>query len=225
MRPMSVLSSVMALCFVLARSASAAVFSAGGLTFSDELGGFRLISVTGSGSLLDPIVIVEETLDIGESVLVIRGWAEPSADGLEIRPPAFLSIAVTKIVLNRTDQAWAAFDMELREALDTPSPYGDGLSFDQMRSFDRPLDSDIFAAWRRVDEPYDRIRFYGGTVNPGESVWFKFYITDPTTTRRFYLLQQPQYPIAGPAPNGVRHAAHGLADRPMHADAFPVGGL
>ena len=207
MRPLSVLAPVLVVWVVLARSTSAEVFSAGGLTFSDELGGFRLISVTGSGSLLDPIVIVEETLDVGEAVLVIRGHEEPSADGAEIRPPAFLSIAVTKIVLNRTDQAWAGFDMELREVLDAPSPYGDGLSFDQMRSFDRPLDSDTFAAWSRVDEPYDRVRFYGGTVDSGASVWFKFHITDPTTTREFYLIQRPQYLIAGPAPNGVRHAA------------------
>jgi hypothetical protein len=146
MRPMSMLPSVLTLCVVLARSASAEVLSAGGLTFSDELGGFRLISVTGSGSLLDPIVIVEETLDIGETVLVIRSRKEPPAKGADIHPPAFLNIAVTKIVPNRTCHAWAGFDMELREVLDAPSPYGDDLSFDQMRSFDRPMDSDNFAA-------------------------------------------------------------------------------
>lgn len=207
MKPLWVFPSVLALCVSLVQPVSAEMWSAGGLTFSDELGGFRLISVTGSGSLLDPIVIVEETLEIGQIVLVIRRGKKPPAEGIMIRPPSFLSIAVTKIVLNRSGQAWAGFDMELRETLDTPSPYGDGLSFDQLRTFDRPLASDSFAAWRKVDEPYDRVRFYGGYVDPGATARFKFYITDPTTTRVFYLLQQPQYLIAQTAPGAERLAA------------------
>ena len=51
------------LCLGLTVSASPAPaeeFTAGGLRFSDELGGFRLISVTGSGTASDPIVVVEE---------------------------------------------------------------------------------------------------------------------------------------------------------------------
>jgi len=199
MKQFSVLPPVLALCVSLAQPASAGIWSAGGLTFSDELGGFRLISVTGSGSLLDPIVIVEEMIDIGEVVLVIRSEEKPSADGAVIPPPSFLSIAVTKIVLNRSGQAWAGFDMELREALDTPSPYGDGLSFDQMQTFGQPLASDSFPAWRRMDEPYDRVRFYGAYVDPEATARFGFYVTDPTPTRVFYLLQQPQYLIARPA--------------------------
>lgn len=206
MKPPWVLPSVLAFCVSLTPSASAETWSAGGLTFSDELGGFRLISVTGSGSLLDPIVIVEEVVEIGQIVLVVRGEEKPSADGAMITPPSFLSIAVTKIVLNSSGQAWAGFDMELREALDTPSPYGDGLSFDQLRTFGQPLDSDSFATWRRLDEPYDRIRFYGGFVDSGATARFRFYITDPTTTRVFYLLQQPQYLIARPATGDKRLA-------------------
>lgn len=206
MRPLWVFSSVVALCVSLTQSASAEIWSAGGYSFSDELGGFRLISVTGSGSLLNPIVIVEELVDIGEIALVIRREEEPSAEDGMIRPPSFLSIAVTKIVLNRSGQAWAGFDMELREVLDTPSPYGDGLSFDQLGTFDQPLASDSFPAWRRVDEPDDRVRFFGGYVDPGATARFRFYITDPTTTRVFYLLQQPQYLIARPATGAERLA-------------------
>jgi len=206
MKQFWVLPLVLALCVSLTRPASAEIWSAGGLTFSDELGGFRLVSVTGSGSLADPIVIVEEMIDIGEVVLVIRGEEKPSAEGTMIRPPSFLSIAVTKIVLNLSGQAWAGFDMELREALDTPSPYGDGLSFDQLGTFDQPLVSDSFPVWHKVEEPYDRVRFYGGYVDPGATARFGFYITDPTTTPVFYLLQQPQYLIAGPATGAERLA-------------------
>jgi len=212
MKALWVLPSVLSLCVSLTRPASAEIWSAGGLTFSDELGGFRLISVTGSGSLLDPIVIIEEMIDIGEVVLVIRGEEKPSADGTMIRPPSFLSIAVTKIVRNRSGQAWAGFDMELREALDTPSPYGDGLSFDQLRNFDQPLASDSFPAWRRVDEPYDRVRFYGSYVDAGATAQFKFYITDPTAPQAFYLLQQPQYLISRLTLPAIVHRAR----QPQH---------
>jgi hypothetical protein len=228
MKQFWVLPPVLALCVSLAQSASAEIWSAGGLTFSDERGGFRLISVTGSGSLLDPIVIVEEMIDIGEVVLVIRGAEKPSAEGTMIRPPSFLSIAVTKIVLNRSGQAWAGFDMELREALDTPSPYGDGLSFDQLRTFDQPLTSDSFPAWRRMDEPYDRVRFYGAYVDPGATARFGFYVTDPTPTRVFYLLQQPQYLIARPS-TGTELLALGPERRyppqPVVPRTFKAAGL
>lgn len=53
--------------------AHAEIFSTAGLYFSDELGGFRLISVSGSGSTSDPIVVVEEITELGPAVLVIRG--------------------------------------------------------------------------------------------------------------------------------------------------------
>lgn len=45
---------------------------AGGLSFSDELGGFRLISATGSGRGSDPIILVEEIFGMGPAVLTIR---------------------------------------------------------------------------------------------------------------------------------------------------------
>ena len=40
--------------------AVAAEFTAGGYVFSDELGGFRLLSASGSGTPEDPIIVVEE---------------------------------------------------------------------------------------------------------------------------------------------------------------------
>ena len=58
-------------------SPRAETWAAGSLTFSDELGGFKLLSVTGSGSFLDPIVIVEEIMDVGPAVLVIRRRERP----------------------------------------------------------------------------------------------------------------------------------------------------
>ena len=206
MKPLCVLISALIVSVTL-DSASAETRAAGGLTFSDELGGFRLISVSGTGSILDPIVIVEEITGIGPTVLVIRGRQERSAEGYIVTSPAFVSVAMIKIVVNRSGQIWAGFDLELREALPTPSSYPDGLSFDQSRSFNKPMNSDAFAAVKRVSEPYDRVNFYSGNVDPGATARFNFYITDPTAVREFYLLQEPHYLMSGRMPEGKRIAA------------------
>jgi hypothetical protein len=178
-------------------------FTAGGLEFSDELGGFRLISVTGSGSLSDPIVVVEEITQVEPIVLVIRGQQMIVVEDAPPRPAAFINLAVIKVAINGTDQVWAAFDLELEEELNKPSPYEDGLSFDQLGSFsDEPFSSDSFSVTRRMPEPYDRVQFYDGSVDPGAAARFNLFITDPTPALEFYLLQQPHLIIAarpGPA--------------------------
>ena len=206
MKPVCALISALILSVTL-DPALAQTRSAGGLTFSDELGGFRLISVSGTGSILDPIVVVEEITGIGPVILVIRSRQERSAEGYMITSPAFVSVAVTKIVVNRSKQIWTGFDLELREELPTPSSYPDGLSFDQLGSFDEPMNSDPFTVVERVNEPYDRVNFYGGNVDPGATARFNFYITDPTAVPEFYLLQEPHYLISWYMPEGQRLAA------------------
>ena len=193
-----------------AGEARAKVWTAGGLTFSDELGGFRLISVSGLGSIEDPIVIVEELTGIDPAVLVIRGQQDraPSAatggDVIAGRP--ILYLAVIKIVLNRSRRVWGGFDLELQQELGRPSPYGDGLSFDQMGGFGARLHSDRFAANRQIYEPYDRVRFELGSVDPDAQARFRFFITDPTPVEEFYLLQEPRLLMAG-SPRGAPSVA------------------
>ena len=188
----------------------AKVWTAGGLTFSDELGGFRLISVSGLGSNEDPIVIVEELTGIDPVVLVIRGQqdrapgAAAGSDVIAGRP--ILYLAVIKIVLNRSRRVWGGFDLELQQELGSPSPYGDGLSFDQMGGFGARLHSDRFAANRQIYEPYDRVRFELGSVDPGAQARFRFFITDPTPVPEFYLLQEPRLLMAG-TPSGAARVA------------------
>ena len=133
--------------------ARAKVWAAGGLTFSDELGGFRLISVSGRGSIEDPVVIVEELTGIAPAVLVIRGLQDQAPEGGAIAGRPILYLAVIKIVINRSRRVWGGFDLELQQELGTPSPYGDGLSFDQMGGFGARLGSDRFAANRQIFEP------------------------------------------------------------------------
>ena len=156
-----------ALLLVLpATGAGAATWAAGGFTFSDELGGFRLISVSGTGSANDPLVIVEEIGEVLPVTLVIRKDRTGPQKDSAIPGQAFVNLAVIKVVINTSKRVWGAFDLELQEVLKEPSPYGDGLSFDQMRGFDEVVSSDSFASSRQVYEPYDRVRFQDGSVGP-----------------------------------------------------------
>ncbi len=164
-------------------------WSAGGLTFSDELGGARLIGASGTGTRDDPIVLLEEISGAGPAVLVVRNHRTGHQD---LSPAlGFLSISVVKIVANRGPSAWAGFDLELRRTLDEPSVYTDGLSFDQPRAFARAARADRFAQTLQDDEPFDRIRFDGGNVEPTEYLRLAFDIVDVNGAALFYLVQQP----------------------------------
>ncbi len=199
------------LCLGLAVSAwpaPAEEFSAGGLRFSDELGGFRLISVPGSDTASDPIVVVEGITQVGPAVLTVSGQQMIAMGDAPARKASFVNLAVIKVVINGTYRVWAGFDLELQEELKKPSPYEDGLSFDQLGSFsDEPFTSDSFSLTRRLPEPYDRVRFYDGSVDPGAAVRFNLFITDPTPALRFYLVQEPHLIIAGDPDAAIRLAA------------------
>ena len=183
-------------------AAKAAAWEAAGLTFSDELGGFKLVSVSGSGSLADPIVIVEELATLEAAILVIRGRQQRKTPERQVSIPTFINLAIIKIVINASGRVWTGFDLELQEKLRSPSTYGDGLSFDQMRSFgETPPASDLFAFSQQISEPYDRVRFGRGSVDPGATVRFNFFITDPTPRGEFFLVQEPKLLLSrNPAP-------------------------
>lgn len=198
MRALSTLFLGIFVAGVFATAAAAGSWRTAGLVFSDEFGRFRLISVSGSGTFLDPVVIVEEINTTGPIILVIRDEDYRPGDPRQSILPKVLSLSFIKIVINRSGLPWSAFDMELREEIDTPSPYGDGLSFGQMAAYPRPLESDTFEVWQNLHEPLDRITFFRGTVQPDATVQFRFEITDPTARPEFYLLQEPRLLIAGP---------------------------
>ncbi len=191
-----------ALLLALPAGADGATWEVGGFTFSDELGGFRMISVSGAGTANDPLVIVEEFEDLRPVTLVIRKQRVQPPKGAAITGQSFVNMAVIKVVINASKRVWGGFDLELQEILKEPSPYGDGLSFDQMRGFDEVVTSDSFASSRQVYEPYDRVRFQDGSVDPGATVRFSFRITDPTPVGEFYLLQEPRLLMARPWPPG-----------------------
>lgn len=175
---------------------------AGGLSFSDELGGFTLLSASGSGSTSDPILLVEEIEEAAPVTLVIRRSLERSGAPLA----GLIRFTLVKRVTNRSRRVWGGFEVELQEVLRQPSVYGDGLSFNQAGALPPDAGSDSFSDNNRVFEPHDRIRFQNGHVNPEGTAEFRVTITDPTPVPEFYLVQDPQLLSAG-LPAGRKLAA------------------
>jgi hypothetical protein len=173
----------------LAAAAAAETWTAGGLSFSDEPGGVRLLSASGTGTRDDPIVLVEEIIGSGPAVIEIRNGR---TGDLDVSPATgFLTLSVVKIIVNRGPWHWAGFDLELMSAPDQPSVYSDGLSFDQPQTVQRIARASRFLQTVQEDEPFDRIRFDGGQVAPAEHLRLDFDIADVNGTARFYLVQRP----------------------------------
>jgi hypothetical protein len=165
-----------------------------GLTFSDELGGVEIIEGWGTGTLDDPFVLVEEITEHEPAILVVRGMRHRF--GNRIRSHHDVGFALRKIVRNGTERAWSQFDLELRELIDQPSSFGDGLSFGQASEAGRPFVADRFTDYVETYEPYDAVAFFGGSVEPGETVVISVVITDTTPRHQFYLLQKRDSPLA-----------------------------
>jgi len=174
---------------LLGGNASAATWTVGGLSFSDEPGGARLLGASGTGAPDDPIVLIEEIAGHDSAIIEIRNGR---TGHLDVSPAiGFLTLSVVKIIVNRGPWRWAGFDLELRTAPDQPSVYADGLSFDQPQTFQRLARADRFQQTVQEDEPFDRIRFDGGQVDPGEYLRLDFDLVDVNGTAVFYLVQRP----------------------------------
>lgn len=105
-------------------------------------------------------------------------------------------IALRLETRNGSGQAWVEFEFELQERFGEPSTFGDGLSFDQRRTESDSVGSSGFRHYSRDFEPYDRLLFGEGKVDPGETARFEFLITDFTPRATFYLVQDPRIPFS-----------------------------
>ena len=123
-------------------------FYAGSYSFSDELGGFRITEISGTGSTSDPIVLREEFSSASPVTLVIRAARPLRAYG-EAGDYANGFLHVRLVVHNGSAQGWGEFEFELQERLGQPSDFGDGLSFNQRKLSDEGLQSDRFADYHR----------------------------------------------------------------------------
>ncbi|MEM1045909.1 MAG: hypothetical protein AAGL24_07145 [Pseudomonadota bacterium] len=164
--------------------------AAGGFSFSDELGGFTIGRVTGRGTQDDPIVIEKNLTDVEPVIMVIR-YDKSSAVG-RVGTGRWIAVHLRLVVRNGSGRVWQGFQVELQEILHKPSIRQDGLSFDQGKLVSANVYSNRFSASQRLFEPYDRILFQDGHVNPADFVDFTMHITDPTPVKKFYLLLDPQ---------------------------------
>ena len=173
--------------------ASAEPMTSEGITFSDELGGFTIRSLSGTGRLDDPFVLVEEVTGDGEAILVIHGL--DGSFGNRVETQHATGFALHKVVINGTGQNWMTYEIELRETRSASSPYEDGLSFGQ--ASDRPPESsDRFATVANVDEPYDGLSFGAGMVAPGGYSTFTMIVTDETPQPSFLIVQHALLVVA-----------------------------
>jgi hypothetical protein len=178
-------------------SAEAKTLKAGFLTFSDERGGFEIVSVTGIGLADDPIILTERIFGAEPVTLVIR--ADPvTADDGGLAIGGHFAIAMVKVVINDTPTSWTGFSLELQEVPGKPSGYFDGLSFDQITQFrERLATSDRFADIGVEQEPRDRINFHSGSVTRHDRAELVFNITDLTPRTEFFMVQDPEVATAG----------------------------
>jgi hypothetical protein len=182
------LAGLTALCLAVG-GAGAETWVSAGMSFSDHRGGARLLAASGTGTRDDPIVLVEEISGPGPAVLEIHNGR---TGHLDVSPATgFLRLSVIKIIANRGPWRWSGFDLELMTGPDQPSVYADGLSFDQPQTVPRLARADRFVQTVQDDEPFDRIRFDGGQVDPGQYLRLDFELVDVNGTAVFYLVQRP----------------------------------
>ena len=169
---------------------------AGPYSYSDELGGFAIVGISGSGRTADdPVVLVQEFHSASPVTLVIRA-ERPT------RPRNFVGdfadgfIHMRIVTLNNSGLPWVGFEFELQERLGEPSTFGDGLSFDQRNTESDSIFCDRFSEYSRDFEPYDRLLFRNGHTDPLQTVTFGFLITDFTPRWEFFLVQDPLVPFS-----------------------------
>jgi hypothetical protein len=170
------------------------VLTAGPLAFSDELGGHTIVSVSGSGSRQDPIVITQKIESVAPSIITIRNIQRFMRDKSLFN--SWTSINLKFITRNISAAGWIGFRFELQEKLGTPSIYSDGLSFNQITRSDTDIRSSKFLEHSVEFEPGDRLVFEDGWVDQGETVEFNLLVLDLSPADIFYIVQVPQLPAS-----------------------------
>jgi hypothetical protein len=168
---------------------------AGPYSYSDEMGGFAIVGIAGVGTPGDPVVLTQEFFSASPVTLVIRAESPIRAQHLE-GDFANGIIYIRIVALNNSGLPWLEFEFELQERAGEPSTFGDGLSFDQRRMDSATISSDRFLEFSRDYEPFDRLLYRNGTVDPGETASFDFLITDFTPRWEFFLVQDPTIPFS-----------------------------
>lgn len=184
---------------LLVSPAYADSFGVGGLSFSDELGGFRITSVSGSGTFEDPFTVVEEVTAPEQVVLVIRGTPDARSGRIahnRLGSDHPFGFAMRKVVINRTDMVWSGYDLQLQQPLGQASTQDDGLSFGEGSPYQRFAHADAFRVVRVTTMPEDSITFSIGDVPPGGRIALDFVITDIQERPAIYLAQRRPWMVS-----------------------------
>ena len=117
----------------------------------------------------DPIILTEEFPSVTPTTLIIRtekiAQLNPSED---VGILFYLRVRAT----NSSGHPWVEFEFELQEQLNVPSDYGDGLSFYQPGDKRGMIQSTGYGTISDDFEPYDRMVFRDGKIDPG--FWCEF---------------------------------------------------
>lgn len=190
--------------FILSGYAGASPLTVNDLTFSEVGGGVELTNAEAVG---DSEVHIWETVTDFDATISIDGlltFGNPGDIGRHIN-----GFWLTKTVLNNTGQTWNFYDHELQSELGVASANGDGLSFAQGTFSPLPWSSDGFASFDVVEDVRDYINFFGGTVEDGQSVTFRYAITHNGWAETVYLRQRPNFSTA-PVPEPGTAVLFGL---------------
>jgi hypothetical protein len=180
-----IVAALMSLTLIGAGPADDGRWYAGSYSFSDELGGFRIVGVRGTGTRDDPIEIDQELYSAMPVTLVIRAT----------KPPKTMAAFHLRIITaNKSGLGWIGFDFDLQEILGKPSDFFDGLSFDQIDPDPSVVSSDRFNHFVSQFESFDRLSFDQGHVDPSDRAAFGFFVTDVTPVPKFYLVEDPRVP-------------------------------
>ncbi len=169
----------------------ATVLTHEGLTFSVLNGGADLVSLSGTGTQADPIVLTETIT--GEDVTIeIQGLDQFPNETITGHDHGFW---LRKVATNETGEPWTRFDLELQSELGEPSTGGDGLSFADGGGL--TFSSDVFDELDQVTQERDFINFFDGTVANNETVTFNVAITDNQEHASIFLRQRPNVTPGG----------------------------
>lgn len=172
----------------------------GQLDFSHRSGDFRILG----GSVDNDIVTLYQEVTGPDLDLI------SNVDGLNSLTPynvvnssgawvgSISGFWFQSVVTNRTQSSWEFFDHELQETLGLASSNNDGLSFAQNLAV-TPT-SDRFGQIDETKDVRDYINYSQGTVAPGQTVSFKYFISDTSATSRFFLRQRPNFQSGTPTP-------------------------
>jgi hypothetical protein len=169
---------------------------AGAYSYSDEMGGFRIVAVSGIGTRDNPVEIAQEFESASPVTLSIRAERPVRLFGRPSAEFATGMLYVRLVAINGSGLPWIEYELELQEQPGEASTYGDGLSFDQGRRDGGGLAANSYDEYDLDFEPYDRVLFTRGVIDPGASGLFEIYITDFTPKRTIYLKQDPRAPYS-----------------------------